>query len=77
MEDSTLKGVLIMKDSFKNIVYVKGEINDFLGGLFGISGEDFGNLSIKKSMFAMKQLQEIEGVSDFLALVKALMKQYS
>jgi hypothetical protein len=44
------------------------EVNDFLGGLVGMSGEDFGELDIEESQKIIKQFKEIPQLANFFKL---------
>lgn len=63
----------IMKNIVADAGKAKKEINAFLGGLFGISGEEFGHLGFAQSMDCMKQIKNLEGVGDFMSAVGQLM----
>jgi hypothetical protein len=72
--DPKAVGVNVIKHIVGNSGTAKVEINNFLGSLFGITGEEFGKLKIKQSINCIKQIKELEGLSDFFDSVKDLTK---
>lgn len=73
-DNSMVRGVTIFKNVIGNSSTAKKEINEFLGSLFGISGDEFGKLPFIQSMKCIKQFKEIEGFEDFFNSVKDLAK---
>lgn len=59
----------IMQNTHK----AKNEVNNFLGSLFSISGEEFGELPLSEVMNCMKQLTEHEDFGSFLQTVSKFM----
>lgn len=51
-----------------NIHLAEKEVNEFMGELVGISGDDFANLPIADSIDIISQFKELDGVTDFLKL---------
>jgi hypothetical protein len=74
IKDPMVKGITILKDNLSDIGKAKKEINNFLGNWFGMTGEEFGELSLKDTMNAFKQIKETEGIDTFLNSVKGMMK---
>lgn len=72
--DSNIEGLKIILNIISNSEKCKVEINNFLGGLFGISGEEFGNLDFEDSIDCMEQFQNLKGIKRFFNTVKRLMK---
>jgi hypothetical protein len=58
-------GVQLITKIAENAHLAQNEINSFIGGLAGISGEEFGKLPIKESLEIIKQFKELDGISDF------------
>lgn len=67
-------GIGVIKNLIGHSPQAKSEINNFLGSLFDISGEDFGDLNFVQVASCMKQLKELEGLSDFLDAVSQLIE---
>lgn len=74
VKNPMIRGINIIKNMIGNSEHAQDEINEFLGHLFGISGEEFGNLSLKESFSAMKQIKESEDLDDFFTMLDGLMK---
>lgn len=72
--DSKVLGINVIKNIIGNAGTAKAEINNFLGSLFGITGEEFGKLSFSQSVKCIKQVKELEGLGDFFGSVKDMMK---
>ena len=51
------------------------EINDFLGSLFDMKGEEFGKLPIEESFEKFKEFKEVPQLASFFKLVSTLMKK--
>lgn len=62
--DENLAMELITKIA-ENAYLAQNEINDFIGDLAGMSGEEFGKLPMKESLKIIKQFKELDGISDF------------
>lgn len=71
--NSLQAGINIIKNMIANSSEAKEEINNFLGGFFNITGDEFGNLDLEQSMDAMEQLSKLKGLSRFFGLVRKLM----
>ena len=59
----------------ENLHHAEQEVNDFLGGLIGVTGEEFGNLGLLESRKYIEEFKNLEGVQDFLLQVGWLMKR--
>lgn len=64
--DQELIIALILKIA-ENAYLAQDEINDFIGSLCGMTGEEFGALPVKQSMERMKEFKTLDGVADFFA----------
>lgn len=67
-------GVSLLQKIAENLHLVQTEVNDFLGDLCGMSGEEFGKLPIKQTMKHIKEFQKLDGVADFFKLAGRSMK---
>lgn len=59
----------------ENLHLAEHEVNEFLGGLIGVTGEEFGNLGLMESAKHIEEFKNLEGVKDFLQLAKQLTKR--
>ena len=71
--DGIKAGITVIKNIVAESKEAKEEINSFLGGLFGITGEEFGELNMVQTAKCIKQLKELEGISGFFDAVGQLM----
>jgi len=62
-------GLKLLMQVAENAYLAQNEINEFLGSLTGITGEELGNLPIKESMAIMNEFKQLDGVADFFSLV--------
>lgn len=62
-------GMKLLIQVAENAYLAQNEINEFLGDLVGMTGEEFGNLPIKESMAIMSEFKQLDGVVDFFKLV--------
>ena len=62
--DQELMVELMLKIA-ENLHMAQDEINDFIGSLCGMTGEEFGALPFKQSMELVKEFKTLEGVTDF------------
>jgi hypothetical protein len=70
-DDSTTQtqmGVQFIKKIGENLHMAETEVNDFMGGLVGMTGADFGNLPIEETMAIMEQFKNQKGLSGFFKL---------
>ena len=67
-------GVQIIVKIAENAHLAQNEINSFIGGLCGMSGEKFGKLPIKESLEIIKQFKDLDGISDFFKRAGQLAK---
>ena len=67
-------GVQIITKIAENAHLAQNEINSFIGGLVGISAEEFGNLPIKESLEIIKQFKDLDGIADFFKRAGQLTK---
>jgi hypothetical protein len=61
-------GVEMFQSVAENLYLAQEEVNDFLGGLVGMSGEAFGELDIDESQEIRKQFKEIPQLANFFKL---------
>lgn len=62
-------GINLLVQIAENAHLAQTEINEFLGSLNNMTGEEFGNLPIKESMEIMKEFKQLDGIVDFFSLV--------
>lgn len=62
-------GMKLLVQIAENAYLAQNEINEFLGSLNNMTGEEFGNLPIKESMAIMKEFKQLDGIVDFFSLV--------
>lgn len=66
-------GELIIR-IMENLHMAEKEVNNFLGDLVGMKGEEFAKLPISKSIEYFEEFKKLPGINDFLASVGRLMK---
>lgn len=66
--NETQAGMAMVKLLLENIWKAEEEINDFLGGLVGISGDEFAELDIEDSIEVIKQFKDQKGLARFFKL---------
>lgn len=59
----------------ENLHMAEAEVNDFLGSLIGITGDDFGKLGFMEAAKYIDEFKNLDGVADFLKLAGRLTKQ--
>lgn len=57
--------VMIIQKIGENLHLAQNEVNDFLGDLCGMTGEDFGNLDIEKALEYIKEFKSLPGITGF------------
>jgi len=62
-------GIKLLMQIAENAYLAQNEINEFLGSLNGMTGEEFGNLPIKESLAVMNEFKKLDGIVDFFSLV--------
>jgi hypothetical protein len=62
-------GMKLLVQIAENAHLAQTEINEFLGSLNNMTGEEFGNLPIKESMEIMKEFKQLDGIVYFFTLV--------
>lgn len=67
-------GVEMFLTFAENMHLAGKEASDFLGDLFGMTGEEFDNLPIGEAMSKLKEFMEIPDMPDFLESARKLMK---
>ncbi|MFZ5352740.1 MAG: hypothetical protein ACOZCL_08455 [Bacillota bacterium] len=67
-------GAEFIKSIFESLHLAQNEINEFLGDIFGMTGEEFGNLPLEESLEYVKQFKSIPNLSNFFKLAGQLMK---
>lgn len=66
--DEKLALAVILK-VVENLYLAQAEINEFLGDLVGMTGDEFGKLPIKETIRHIKEFKELDGIADFFARV--------
>jgi len=64
----------LIKKVAENAYMAQNEINNFLGELSGMTGEEFGKLPIKESLAIIKEFKRLEGINDFFKSAGQLTK---
>ena len=67
-EDSETDEELVLdliKKAAENAYMAQTEINNFLGELSGMTGEEFGKLPLKESLAIIKEFKQLDGINDF------------
>jgi len=62
-------GMNLLMQVAENAHLAQNEINEFIGGLADMTGDEFGKLPIKESIEIIKQFKELDGIADFFKLV--------
>ncbi len=62
-------GINLLVQIAENAHLAQTEINEFLGSLNNMTGEEFGNLPLKESMAVMNEFKKLDGIVDFFSLV--------
>lgn len=57
----------------ENLHFAQNEVNDFIGDLCGMSGEEFGNLPITESIQKIKEFRNLDGLESFFEHAGQLM----
>ena len=57
----------------ENLHLAQSEVNDFVGDLCGMSGEEFGNLPITESIQKIKEFRSLDGLESFFEYAGQLM----
>ncbi|MCK9518048.1 MAG: hypothetical protein M0R74_03310 [Dehalococcoidia bacterium] len=68
-------GLRLIQVLVENAYLAQAEINDFIGDLFGMTGEEFGKLPLTESIEKIKELKKLDGIGDFFKQVGQLTKQ--
>ena len=55
----------VLKKVAENAYMAQTEINNFLGELSGMTGEEFGKLPLKESLAIIKEFKQLDGINDF------------
>jgi vesicle coat complex subunit len=64
----------LIKKVAENAYMAQNEINNFLGELSGMTGEEFGKLPIKESLAIIKEFKQLDGIDDFFKSAGQLTK---
>jgi hypothetical protein len=67
-------GSELILSAFENIHMAQEEVNDFLGDLVGISGDDFGKLPFEEGVTVIEQFKNIPGLDRFFKQANQLTK---
>ena len=62
-------GVKIVQTALENLHKAENSVNDFVGGLVGLSGKEFGELPLDESFEILTQFKNQKGIGNFLGLV--------
>lgn len=76
-EDSETDEELVLdliKKVAENAYMAQTEINNFLGELSGMTGEEFGKLPLKESLAIIKEFKQLDGINDFFKSAGQLTK---
>jgi|LGVE01.1.fsa_nt_gb hypothetical protein len=73
-DNAVVSGIMIFKNMIAEIGDAKKEMDEFLGSLFDITGEEFNKLPLMIAANCIKQFKKQEGFEDFFDLVKDSMK---
>lgn len=73
-KNQTEVGVELFMAIFENLDKAQSEVNDFLGELVGITGEEFGNLPIGDSLKHIEEFKKQPGLGAFFKAAGKLMK---
>jgi hypothetical protein len=67
-------GAELILSVFENLYMAQSEVNEFIGSMVGISGEEFGNLPLEESQAIIMQFKELPNISNFFKLAGQLTK---
>lgn len=67
-------GAAMILAIIENLGAAEKEINEFMGDLVGLTGEEFGALPIAKSMEYFAEFKDQPGIKDFFKSAGQLMK---
>lgn len=70
----TQAGITLIQKALENLHRAEDEVNEFLGDLVGLSGEEFGELDIEESINIIMLFKEQKGVANFLNKAEQLTK---
>lgn len=70
----TEAGVELVMGILENLDKAQNEVNDFLGELTGMSGEEFGNLPPEEFLKHIEDFKNQPGIGDFFSAAGRLMK---
>lgn len=70
----TQAGAEIIVKVFENLYLAQTEVNDFLGDLVGISGEEFNKLPFIEAQKHINDFRNLSGIVDFFKSAGRLMK---
>lgn len=68
-----MAGISIVKNILENLYLAQDEVNDFLGGLVGISGAEFGNKDIDEVAEVIVKFKDMVKGTRFFTHVSRLM----
>jgi hypothetical protein len=74
-KDQSEVGAELITKVVENLHLAEREVNDFLGGLIGKTGDEFAQLSIHESFVYIEEFKKLNGVKDFLKLASHSMTQ--
>lgn len=61
-------GAEIIQMIVENLYLAQDEVNEFIGGLVGLTGEKFGELDIEESQAIFMQFKEMPQIASFFKL---------
>lgn len=67
-------GAEIIQSIIENLYLAQDEVNEFLGSLIGLTGEEFGELDIEETQAIIIQFKEIPQLANFFRLAGQLTK---
>lgn len=73
--DKSQAGLAIVKLVLENLYKAEEEVNEFIGDLVGLTGEEFSELDFEDSMAIMSEFKNIKGLDVFFKSATAQAKK--
>ena len=67
-------GAEIIVKVFENLHLAQNEVNDFLGDLVGLTGDEFNKLPFTEAQKHLNEFRSLPGIADFFKSAGRLMK---
>lgn len=61
-------GVQFLQKAAENLHLAEEEVNDFMGGIAGVTGEEFAEMPIEQSMKIIEHFKNQKGLTSFFEL---------